>query len=109
MKTILNIGLARKGKSDLNSAFVLEMLDETLPSGVLNHTVRRSSTEKTLIAEVHTTEVPNIYLDGLSVVLGQDCIAALDGGKTGRLVGPKAAEWGSFDPSQFLTLSGQPL
>jgi len=103
-KSILNIGLAREGASDLNSAFVIELLEEVLPRGLLNFKVQRSDTEKTLVAEVATQDVPNPLLEALSVVLGQDCIAALDDGKTGRLVGPRAEAWAPFDSSQFLSL-----
>jgi len=110
MKTsILNIGLAREGHSDLNSAFVLELLEQTLPSGLLDFKVCRSDTEKTVVAKVASNDVPNTFLEGLAVVLGQDCIAALDDGKVGRLVGPRAEAWAPFQPSQFLTLSGNPL
>lgn len=46
------------------------------------------------------------WLHALSVVLQQDCIAyRCDGDHDlAELIGPKAAEWGRFDPDQF----GQP-
>lgn len=36
--------------------------------------------------------------------LGQDCIAVRDR-RGGRLIGPRAAAWGPFDPSRFLAPS----
>lgn len=104
-QTLLNIGLARKGKKDLNSLEVVSILEETI--GLIDYAIKQSSTEKTLVALVNTKDVPDAFLYALSVVLGQDCIAALDDGRSGRLCGPKP--WGDFDLSQFLTLNGASL
>jgi len=108
-KSILNIGLARKGQAELNSLFVWELLIQTLPAGVFNYKTLRSQTEPTLVAEVATDDIPDTFLEGLAVVLGQDCLACLDDGKTGRLVGPRAADWGTFSGSQFYLLNGNTL
>lgn len=104
-QTLLNIGLARKGKKDLNSLGVIELLEETI--GIIDYAIKQSSTEKTLVALVNTKDVPDAFLYALSVVLGQDCIAALDDGKSGRLCGP--TPWGDFNSDLFLTLKGASL
>ena len=105
MKTsLLNIGLARKGRKDLNSLEVVNFLAEATDQSIIDFSVQQSSTEKTLVVLLPTEKVPDEFLHALSVVLGQDCIAALDGGTSGRLVGP--TPWGDFDISQFLSLKG---
>ncbi len=107
MNTLLNIGLARAGKKDLNSIQVMDFLEDITDNTISDFSVQQSSTEKTLVVCLPTAKVPDAFLHALSIVLGQDCIAALDGGKTGRLCGPKP--WGNFDPSQFLDLKGGSL
>jgi len=38
----------------------------------------------------------------LCAELDQDCVAVLDHDiERGTLIGPKASEWGGFDPEQF--------
>ena len=108
-QTLLNIGLARNGRKDLNSAEVINLLDECFDQSVLDFAVHQSKTEKTLVVLVPTAKVPDDIVYALSVVLGQDCIAAVDDGKSGRLCGPKAADWSPFNPSYFLDLKGASL
>lgn len=46
----------------------------------------------------------------LSEVLQQDCITVYCPTlASGRLIGPRAAKWGDFDPTQFLLLDGSYL
>ena len=109
MKTLslLNIGLAREGKADLNALEVINFLYATI--GIKEYSIQRSATEKTLVVEVLTKDVPDAFLYSLSVVLGQDCIAAVDGGTSGRLCGPRADKWSPFKAEYFLTLEGASL
>ena len=70
-----------------------------------------SATEPTMVVHVE-----DLVLDGavaarlydLAMILGQEAIAARDG-THGRLIGPDAAKWGEFDPSQFIMPDGTKL
>jgi hypothetical protein len=103
---LLNIGLARNdGKPDnLPSAVLNQLLDR-----VIEWTLVVSNTENTLIVEVF----PDLSYAALWVLcesLAQDCVAVYHGyTRWGQLVGPKAHEWGAFDPAHFTLLDGTRL
>ena len=64
-----------------------------------------SSPESTLVVSLHALD--SIRPHDIAVEFAQDCIAVYDLlHREGRLVGPKAAEWGAFDPSKFVLLNG---
>jgi len=78
---------------------------------IITSNVLRSDTEPTLIALVDIARGSlTSALFHVCDVLSQDCIAVVNEKlDDGILVGPNAAKWGIFDPSQFLTLSGRRL
>ena len=114
---LLNIGLARKGKPDLHVVDVLLAL-EGHGVTVFRHAVHQSATEATVVAAVELPRAPDERHAAAHGDLGavyraaqqleQDCIAVYDPAiKQGILVGPKAADWGEFQPRYFLNLNGK--
>ena len=100
MSAILNIGLHVNGKPELTPAQVLCAVWKT-GSLILAHTVKESTTEPTVVLEIAR---PLNRTEGELVAneLRQEAIAQLHKG-TGELFGPKAQEWGPFNPEFFLT------
>lgn len=107
MKAIINIGLARKGLPDLPIGEVLRTLKEA-KIDVEFWLTRSSDTEETLVATVSGPVLSASYI--VAQRLDQDCIAVYDPrSDIGRLIGPNAAAWGSFNPEFFLLLDGSIL
>ncbi|QYD70119.1 hypothetical protein KZJ38_07365 [Paraburkholderia edwinii] len=116
MKTILNIGLARNdGEPDNGILHVVAKINQygfIIRAGEIHEVTHAHGTERTLIAEVKYTR-NEAYLPTavyhLSQDLAQDCIAIANqsdnGVISGAIYGPKAAEWGEFDPRFFVGLS----
>jgi len=106
---LLNVGLARNdGKPDNTPGAVnIACYNVSLQPIAVNYA--QSTTERTAIIQLD--EKPTAHqLRQLCVALAQDCIATVElPSAKGRLVGPKAAVWGPFDPSQFLFPNGRPL
>lgn len=76
---------------------------------VIDATQADSNTERTSILHLRR-DLTRSELYRLAVSLRQDAIACYSfGQRDGALIGPKAAEWGAFDPSLFLMLDGKPL
>lgn len=114
---LLNVGCARKGQPDLQPVDVLLAL-EGHGVTVFRHVVHQSNTETTVVAAIELPRAPDerhaaAHGDLGSVYraaqqLEQDCIAVYDPTiKQGILVGPKAAQWGEFNPKYFLNLEGE--
>jgi hypothetical protein len=112
IKLTLNIGLnSHKG------AITTEQARQALAANefsIVRDAVLESDTEPTLVAEVTSLNAnPFLVLQLLRRVadeLDQDCIAVyreLTAG--GALIGPRAAEWGPFNPEFFLLLDGRRL
>lgn len=113
MKTLLlNIGLDQKATTLLAATVVREIL---VANGFLvgGACVRDSDTEPTLVAEVSwrgdgkgfSTAIWNTCVD-----LEQEAIAVWSPDiEKGSLFGPKAADWGRFDTTKFVTPSGERL
>ena len=109
---ILNIGL-----NTADGAIAVEEARQALAANeflIVRDAVLESDTEPTLVAEVISPNAnPFLALQLLRRVadeLDQDCIAVyreLTGG--GALIGPRAAEWGPFNPEFFLLLDGRRL
>lgn len=99
MTAILNIGLNVGGVEALS---ILEVFKAVRKAGgeILSHSLQQSTTERTLVL-VLPKKLPASRAHELSVVLEQECIAQLADG-IGALHGPKAAEWGPFNPEYFL-------
>jgi len=120
MAYILNIGLARKGNSNIGLGTVLR---ELVQSGFIvgAYKVCVSDTEATVVAEVALQVAPSRSatfqeackpLHHLAVLLGQDCIAIANYYEKygeGALIGPRADKWGEFNPEYFLLLDGSRL
>ena len=63
-----------------------------------------TTVEPGLFVHLHTNNVlfadQNVYQ--LAVLLGQDCISVYSPRlQSGRLIGPRAAQWGAFNPEFF--------
>lgn len=115
VKTILNIGLARNdGAPDNGVLHVVVKLNQfgfRLKAGEVHEVTHALGTERTLVVEVYPRDgiATRAAVYRLSLELAQDCIAVgfvQDGTVTsGELIGPKAADWGEFDPAYFVNLS----
>ncbi len=115
-RILLNIGLNKStGGATLGSAFVLGVLEglEMKPdimTAVTHLPPRESMMEATLVVEVSIWDIKN-RLAKACRLLNQDCIAAYVPGQLflSELVGPKAKQWGIFDPAKFILLDGTRL
>lgn len=109
---ILNIGL-----NSPKGAIPAEQARQALRAygfSILREALLESDTEPTLVAEVATgfatplTVLQLLYQ--VSEELKQDCIAVYrEYTLGGALIGPRAAEWGPFNPEYFLLLDGRRL
>ena len=72
-----------------------------------------SDTEPTAVVVVSVFDLPFLAwakLNQVSLDLKQDCIAAFNVDKqVGALIGPKAADWGPFNPAFFILPDGSRL
>lgn len=108
MTILLNIGL-NTPSGDPVASLGMERIYE---AGKLLETFRKSvalhvsDTEETLVVECDDFDLVDEMIE-LCRLLDQDCIALHDT-ETGKgfLVGPRAHEWGEFDPTKFLLLDG---
>lgn len=110
MQVLLNIGL-KSTKKNIGVGSVLRALAGA-SFNVAEYNVQHSSTEPTVVAQATFTGAKSLlrtcaFLTALH--LHQDCVALLIDGQEGHLIGPKAEEWGEFDPAQFLLLDGTRL
>jgi hypothetical protein len=105
---LLNIGLARGDGGNISVGTVLR---EVYQAGKLvTYAAHHSDTEQTVIAFVSIEGDYPAKINHLCVLWGQDCIAAYNPvTKAGELIGPKAAEWGEFNPEFFVLLDGSRL
>ena len=102
---LLNVGLARvhDGHADvMPEDYVTLTVTAVVP--VLAHAAHVSDTEPTLVLQIERP-LPPSELHRLAMRLGQEAIAQYTNG-VGTLEGPGAAQWGAFDPAQFLMLDG---
>ncbi len=113
MDLILNIGLAREGNSNIGSGTVIREVIEWF--GAASFSVHHSDTELTVVACVGVHPgLPYQDLENrvefMSRRLGQDCIAVYaPAAQKGALIGPRAADWGPFNPEFFLMPDGTRL
>ncbi len=119
MKTIINLGLAVSGAHAHTAEQALVALARERIS-VIRHETIMSDTEPTLVAEVDLPAVPDTRhplacgdygaLYRVAQRLQQDCLAVYDeAAQRGQLVGPRASQWGAFNPKFFLNLDGSKL
>ena len=112
MKLILNIGLDVGATRTMHVSVVHEILSA---NGFLRHRERviESDTEPTLVVEVSHLGSPMSAALAVFILprdLQQDCIAVYNPAtKVGALAGPRANEWGPFDPARFFLLDGKRL
>lgn len=71
------------------------------PGTWLRTEVRQSATEPTAVVSGFVFPLRDEEVFQIAEKLGQDCIAVRDA-RGGRLIGPRAAAWGPFDPGRFL-------
>jgi hypothetical protein len=112
MEVVLNIGLARNGKPNLTTRDAIAAL-EANNFWPISTEVFQSDTEPTLVAVVDAHRAARLFpmragLFNVSVALEQDCIGAL-ANNVGRLIGPRAAAWGEFNPEFFIMPDGTRL
>jgi len=115
MEVVLNIGLARTGKSNLTTLEVLKAAGAA-KVGVCSAEVFSSDTEPTLVCIArltgHDSQENTRAIYKLAETLEQDCIASyarLPIANFGALIGPRAAAWGAFNPEFFIMPDGTRL
>jgi hypothetical protein len=107
MTTTLNIGLNVGGKPTWDLFDVELAIEACLPleNTILRVGVYDSDTEQTAVVELSNPITP-YEGSAIAFTLSQDCIAQLADG-VGTLYGPKAAEWGPFNPEYFILGNGE--
>lgn len=100
MKAILNVGLNVGDKPTWILDEVLLMLLATNRRD-LRAVVKQSATEATAVVEIDPPLTKKEAGD-ICFWLKQDCIAQQLEDGSGMLYGPKAEEWGPFNPEYFL-------
>ena len=110
MRLLLNIGLAVDATPAIATHVARQIL---IANDFILHgdgKVFESDTEPTLVIEVSPDPCGQMDFRQVAVDLRQDCIAVYAPvTNRGMLAGPKAAEWGAFDPTKFLKLDGTRL
>lgn len=110
MKTLLvNIGKAVPGKRDPLYNVDIHFALERAGFRVEHAAIADSETEETFVGLLTTHRDDDsdrtLALESVCRELGQDCIAVLPmDGTGGELVGPRAADWGKFNPQYFIGL-----
>ena len=110
MEVILNIGCDSKVLGKIPPMWVVSAARLQFIN-VIAHKVVQSDTEKTVVLHAHI-DGPQIerVVTHLCEVLKQDCIGVwAPAVARGDLVGPKAKEWGAFNPEFFFMLDGSRL
>lgn len=121
MKIEMNIGLPADRIPAEAAVAAIRLLSESLCFGRVESRIQpvsytgpsgREVVEHSLVVRAAARNLDRIPLVVFAVAerLGQDCIAVLyvgdDGftgdGETGELIGPRAAEWGAFNPEFFV-------
>jgi hypothetical protein len=106
MRNLINIGLHSNRGGLISVPRALTQI-RRLGGRVQRYTVHESDSEPTLVAEL-AEGIAGDALEALSEALEQDCVAYVDS-LGGALYGPKADQWGPFNPAFFLTLDGERL
>ena len=102
----INIGLHRNTGGIIPATLALNEIRRA--GGIVTKwSVIESDSEPTLSAELRGA-MPAEALDRLCERLDQDCVAVIDS-LGGYLHGPKALDWGPFNPAYFFTVEGERL
>lgn len=113
----LNIGLTSEAFGVVAANSVLQVLSNHGFFVRTSETIE-SDTEPTLVAVADFglltfSECPHTLAEAvhrISELAGQDCIAVwLPEHRKGRLIGPRAAAWGEFNPKLFIAPNGERL
>lgn len=99
----LNIGLA-VGDRDaaVTERRALDAILARTGDTTITYAIVQSATEKTLVAVLEEAATDDA-LWAMCADLEQDCIAQQVEGQPGQLVGPRAGEWGPFNPEYFIS------
>lgn len=110
-KVYLNIGLEVDGKFNKLvqdcAADCLQLAADGLILSVIDQCVLPAveGGEETLLVEIDLLQAVcrlDQWVEALCTVLQQDCIAyRFEDSTTGNLIGPKAEEWGGYQPEKF--------
>ena len=104
---ILNIGLETTHGGKLDPRATFTAIAGRAP-GAVHCGVHASDSEPTLVVIV--PDLNPLALLRLAEQFAQDCIAVYDPRtKRGRLIGPRAAAWGTFTPEYFIMPDGARL
>jgi hypothetical protein len=109
MNYILNIGMDRNdGPANTDGQLMMALLRaDIIHMGEVAYV--QSNTERTAVVQVERE--PNAFqVEYLCQLLGQESIALYsEHSKAGVLYGPKAEEWGPFNPDYFMLPDGTKL
>lgn len=109
MNYLLNIGMDRNdGTSNPDGMLMMALSHaDLLPMGDVSYV--QSNTERTAVVQLEQ-EPHAMKVEYLCELLGQESIALYsEKAKAGVLYGPKAEEWGPFNPDYFMLPDGTPL
>lgn len=106
-KPLLNVGLNIGNETKLNEQIITDTLKKEFGVDVLGGKIVQSGTEPTFVPEL-SRKLTDKELNRLSEVLEQDAIPQYADG-VGMMAGPKAKEWGDFNPDYFLNKEGKPI
>lgn len=104
-EAIVNIGLNVGAEQGITPEQVLAAL-QARGLTVSRWEVQQSNTESTVVAALDR-ELTKEEGDAISVELKQEAIAVRRRDGSGMLFGPKAAEWGPYNPEYFLMFGGR--
>jgi hypothetical protein len=104
---IINVGLETNDGAELNLAAAIAQIAARV-RGAVSCGTHQSDTERTLVLVADHVSDGAAYR--IAQALRQDCIAVYDTRtEFGRLIGPNAAAWGTFEPAYFVLPSGHRL
>ncbi len=104
---VVNVGLNVGDKANALSVTDVKAAVSQLGVEPVDVSVHRSATENTAVVSL-SRPLTDVEIHRLAELTKQEAVAQWDG-STGSLQGPKATNWGSFNPDFFLTHSGQTL
>lgn len=113
-RVILNIGLEytlNGRQQQVNLVELLELLDVRIPE-VFGLATVQSDSERTLVVEIPLDSEANVITlaDEICERFHQDAVAIYSEGlQAGILCGPRAAQWGPFNPEYFYLRDNQTL
>lgn len=111
MRYTINVGLHTNTGGNISADTVTRVL-RALGIKVVTTDVFDSDSEPTAVLAVENSDTILEFsrrIHVASLALDQDCIATYSELHQGRLIGPKAAAWGEFNPDYFITTEGERL